>query len=149
MIQKALNNQGVRFILVGLFNTGIDFGIYALLVWFGVHPILANYISTAIAMVISFYINRSYTFKSTGPAKKREMIAFFAVTLFGLWILQPLTILGVKSAFAYLGVNDYLLSLAAKVFATGVSLAWNYALYSRVVFVKEASVDASNENTDD
>ena len=144
MIRKVLGNQGVRFILVGLFNTGVDFGIYAVLVWFNVSPYVANYISTAIAMTSSYYMNRTYTFKSTGAAKKREVAMFFIVTIFGLWVLQPLTIFGAKTALAATGVNDFILSLLAKVVATLVSLTWNYGMYSRVVFATKGEHTADD-----
>lgn len=121
----------VRFAVVGGVNTALDFGILFILTTFGVDKLVANFISTSIAFVFSFFANRSFTFKSSG-ALKRQIIPFLVVTLTGLWILQPLIILGVTRLLSIL--DDTLALLIAKLIATIVTLIWNYVLYSRVVF---------------
>lgn len=152
MLKKVLGNKGGRFIAVGLFNTGLDFVLLGVLVWLGVDKYIANYISTTIAMISSFYMNRTYTFKSEGSAKRREIILFFIVTAFGLWVLQPLVIGAIDFVLGSVITNKFILLGIEKVFATGVSLVWNFVLYSQVVFVKQKTskiVNTDKESADE
>lgn len=127
---RGRHAKKIRFALVGGTNTAIDFGILFGLTWLGLDRIVANYISTGIALVFSFFANKKFTFKSTTGSARRQFITFLAVTLIGLWILQPL-IIWLYTSFS----TDSPLSLfVAKLIATIVSLIWNYLLYSRVVF---------------
>ena len=125
-----------RFALVGGFNTALDFGLLFLFVSLGVDKILANYFSTSIAFIFSFFANKTFTFKAKGGNAKREFIAFMIVTLFGLWVLQPLAIASVTAALHATTMSEPLILLIAKLLATVVSLIWNYILYARVVFKK-------------
>ena len=83
----------IRFLLVGGTNTLIDFGLLFLLTALGLNKLVANIISTGIAFIFSFFANRQFTFKDSSKNVKRQFIAFAAVTLSGLWILQPIIIL--------------------------------------------------------
>ena len=131
IVQK--HAKKIRFVLVGGTNTVIDFGILFGLTFLGVDKIIANYISTSIALVFSFFANKSFTFKNTSKNAKRQFILFLVVTLIGLWVLQPLIIWGYTSL-----LDDSPLSLfIAKLIATIVTLIWNYLFYSRVVFIEK------------
>lgn len=133
---KALlkkHESKLRFAFIGGINTAIDFGILFLLTALGLDKLVANFFSTSVAFVFSFFANRTFTFKSTGSAKK-QFLPFLIVTLIGLWVLQPLVILGVTQLLHAL--NDSLALFIAKLIATIVSLVWNYILYSRFVFKK-------------
>ena len=138
MVQLKKHAEKIRFALVGGANTALDFGILFILVAFGLDKIPANYISTSISLVFSFFVNKSFTFKSkTGNAKK-QFVLFIVITLIGLWILQPLVIAGLSQAMQPLGLNETIVLLVTKFVATLVSLTWNYILYTRLVFKKEA-----------
>lgn len=128
------SSQKVRFIAVGGVNTLIDFGLLFTLKAFGLPAISANVISTTAAFCFSFFANKKYTFKTTGTDIKREIFLFIVITLFGLWVLQTLVIAFVTNLLSQTGLQDGVILLIAKLFATTVSLTWNYVLYSRVVF---------------
>lgn len=122
----------LRFILVGALNTLIDFAILFGLTALGMSVVPANMISTAVALVFSFVVNRSFTFGSTGNPVT-QAVKFLLVTLFGLWVLQPLVLLaGTALLDDLLGPHASL--LVSKVAATIVSMVWNYLLYDRFVF---------------
>lgn len=129
LIKKHENK--LRFALIGGVNTAIDFALLLLLSAVGVNKYVANFISTSVAFIFSFFANRTFTFKSSGSAK-REFIPFLAVTLSGLWILQPAIIWASTPLFTSLDQNIAL--FISKLIATVASLIWNYILYSRVVF---------------
>ena len=133
MITKT-DSQKIRFMLVGGTNTVIDFGLLFLLRALGLPTIPANIISTASAFCFSFFANKKYTFKTTGTNIKREVILFVAVTLFGLWVLQTVVIAIIAPILSTFIPSMDMALLGAKLVATAVTLAWNYIMYSRVVF---------------
>ncbi len=120
----------IRFALVGGTNTAIDFGILFGLTWLGLDKIVANYISTGIALIFSFFANKTFTFKAKSGNAKRQFVSFLVVTLIGLWIIQP----GIIWLYTSLMDDSPLSLLIAKLIATVASLIWNYLLYSRFVF---------------
>lgn len=126
----------LRFGLVGIANTALDFAILFILVGAGLDKIPANYISTGISFVFSFFVNKSFTFKSKSGNVLRQFAIFLAITMVGLWILQPLAITVVSWMLSGTGWEDWIILFIAKVIATGVSLVWNYLFYSRLVFKK-------------
>ena len=129
--------QKLRFMAVGAFNTTIDFGLLFSLKAFGLPEIPSNVISSTTAFVVSFFMNKKVTFKTTDTNVKREIILFVVVTLFGLWVIQSIIIWAMLSFEQDLIQNNSLKLLIAKFVATGATLVWNYLLYSRVVFKKD------------
>ena len=127
----------LRFTIVGSINTVIDFSIlFTLTTPFNVPKELANFISTFVAFLFSFFANKKYTFKSTSKNLKRQFLLFTVVTLFGLWVIQTIIITAITPVFTNLGVNKPAALLISKLIATAASLIWNYTLYSKVVFKK-------------
>jgi len=129
--------EKLRFGLVGGANTAIDFGILFALVFLGVDKLVANFFSTGIAFVFSFYVNRSFTFKSTGGNTKKQFGLFLVITLFGLWVIQPAIIAATAWLLASSDLSKSIILLAGKLLATVATLIWNYILYSKFVFIKE------------
>ena len=129
--------EKLRFELVGGANTAIDFGILFGLVFFGVDKLVANFFSTGTAFVFSFFVNRSFTFKSVGGNTKKQFGLFLVITLFGLWVIQPVLISGVAWLLAGASLSDGVVLLIGKLVATVATLIWNYILYGRYVFRKD------------
>jgi len=129
--------EKLRFAIVGAANTALDFAILFILVALGLDKIPANYISTFVSFIFSFFVNKSFTFKSTTGNAKKQFALFIAVTIVALWVIQPLVITGVVIALSGFELNDSLVLLVAKLIATVASLIWNYIFYSRLVFKKE------------
>lgn len=126
----------LRFGLVGLVNTVVDFGVlFGLTNIFGLPKISSNIVSTTTAFVFSFFANRKYTFRSNDQKNiVKQMISFTVVTLLGLWVLQGTVLYMVVPVLKQLGLDSNMSLLLAKILATAVSLVWNYLLYSKVVF---------------
>ena len=68
----AQHAEKFRFALVGGFNTALDFGILFGLTALGVDKIVANYASTSISFIFSFFANKTFTFKAKSGNAKRE-----------------------------------------------------------------------------
>jgi len=128
--------QKIRFGIVGAGNTAFDFAVLFLLVFIGVDKIVANYISTGVAFILSFFVNKSFTFKSKGGNVKKQFALFIIITIIGLWVIQPLVIAGITAVLASSSLNDSIILFIAKIIATVASLIWNYLFYSRLVFKK-------------
>ena len=127
----------LRFAIVGSVNTALDFSIlFILTMLFNIPKELANFISTSVSFLFSFFANKKYTFKSTSKNLKRQFLLFTIVTLFGLWVIQTIISTAITPVFTNLGINKPAALLISKLIATAASLIWNYALYSRVVFKK-------------
>ena len=135
MTSKAA--EKARFVLVGMTNTIIDFGILFILSSLGLPILAANIISTTTAFCFSFFANRKFTFKAIDGNLKRQIPLFILVTLFGLWVIQTIVIWLVSPPLSELGISGTLNTLLAKIIATIITLIWNYTLYSRLVFRKD------------
>ena len=138
-MEKLLKKHAekVKFIFVGGANTAIDFVILFGLTFLGVDKLVANFFSTSVALVFSFFVNKSFTFKNETKNAKKQFALFLVITLFGLWVIQPLVILGVTSLTESFITNSAVSLFIAKLVATVASLIWNYIFYSRIVFKKE------------
>lgn len=134
----AIKNKAekLRFGLVGTANTVIDFGILFILTSLGMPSVISNIFSTSAAFTFSFFVNKTFTFKSKGTTKK-QFLLFIVITLFGLWVIQGVIIWAVSNILGATGFEKNLALLIAKLLATIVTLIWNYSLYSRLVFKKE------------
>lgn len=130
------SRKPLTFAVIGVANTALDFGLLFTLKNLGLPAVAANTISTSIAFIFSFLMNRKYTFKSSGQNVKRELLLFVTVTLFGLWVLQNIIIWLLTPALTGFGLAENTAVLVAKLFATAVSLVWNYVMYDKVVFKK-------------
>jgi putative flippase GtrA len=134
MVSIQNKQQKLRFAVVGAANTVIDFSIFLGLSSIGMPPIAANFIATTTALCFSFVANKKYTFSSNSTSVKKEITLFLAVTLIGLWVLQPLVLTVVSRSLVSFSLAHFAVLVIAKFAATLVTLVWNYILYSRVVF---------------
>lgn len=145
-MEKLLKKHAekIRFIIVGGVNTALDFGILFFLTFLGMDKIVANYFSTGIALIFSFFANKTFTFKHTTGNAKKQFAYFLVITLFGLWVIQPLVIWGSTSLLEPFIPNETINLFVAKLIATVASLIWNYILYSRIVF-KKAPIESEGK----
>lgn len=137
-MEALLKKHGdkIRFALVGGANTALDFILLFLFVNLGVNKIIANYLSTGISLIFSFFANKSFTFKDKSKKAKRQFAIFLVVTLAGLWVIQPIVIWLSSAVLEPYISNENIVLFIAKLIATVASLIWNYLLYSRLVFKK-------------
>lgn len=138
-----------KFGAVGAVNTLLDFAIYNVLSGpVGLTLVQSNIISTTVAMLFSFVANKKFVFQKHDGHVGKQAIAFFAITAFGLYVLQTgvillltdvwtwpmVTALSAAHAIGISSSDEFLVKNGAKAIATVVSLAWNYIMYKKVVF---------------
>ena len=136
--------QILRFGMVGVINTAVDIGLYVLLRNAGAPLIVANAVSTTVALGVSYLLNFRFTFKS--DHSRSRLVWFLLITCGGLWILHPVVITAVTRLDTVFPVLEFVYSLtknhdlaydaAPKLAATGVTLVWNYLWYSQKIFAR-------------
>jgi putative flippase GtrA len=120
---------------VGGTNTVIDFAFYNLLSKaFGLILPVANMISSFIAMLFSFFMNKKWTFRSDSKNYLREVVLFFVFTLIGIWVIQSGIIWLIENTATGVDWQNFWLKNLLKVIASVPSLIWNYVTYNKFVF---------------
>lgn len=132
---RRLRWQALRYLVVGSANTLLDFLLFALFAnMLTIYPPLANVLSTAIVVVVSFFLNHRFVFQSQ-RSRRRTAIQFVVVTLFNGWVVQA-GIIAIIVHFvtpASTGWPDWLINLGAKVVGTAFSMTLNFIGY-RLIF---------------
>ena len=119
-------NKFVKFGLVGVLNTLINWIIFALLNFIGVYYIVANVIAYVIATANSYIWNSKWVFKYNGKNKKERTAKFVILNLIGL---------GLNTGILYLLVDMVGFNkLIALVITTGIVMIINYIVNKLWVF---------------
>lgn len=139
---KQLTSQFIKFCTVGFIGTAVDFALLNLLSWAtgivrgnGLIPI--NIISFSCAFVLSFFLNKLWTFQDSHRHDYLEKFSLFLViSLIGV-SLNTLIVRYVSTNIDPLfGLSDREWLNLAKAFATIFSGLWNFSGYKLVVFKK-------------
>ena len=102
--------QFIKFCLIGVLNTGIDFIIYGFLTRvLGFYFLLANIISVVVAMTFSFFANKTITFKNKETGILKQYSKFVFINTFGLILNNIILFIGVR----VLNLNDLLAKFGA------------------------------------
>jgi putative flippase GtrA len=122
--------QAVKFGLVGVLNTALDWGVYYLLTRFagmGGLPTLAKAISYSVGVLNSYFWNRRWTFGSQARAAQ-TLLPFVLVNLVGT---------AINSGVFALGTGRMRLpQLLGLIGATIAALVWNFVASKFLVFRK-------------
>jgi putative flippase GtrA len=81
-------NRLIRYVLVGVINTIFGYGVYALLIWVGLHYTFATLVSTILGILFNFKTYGTLVFKNKS---NRLLLRYLAVYGFlylcnNLWI---------------------------------------------------------------
>ena len=72
----------VRFLFVGGLGLLVDLSIFTLIAWYGVHPLVARLGSLAAATIVTWRLNRAFTFDRSGRDQGEEAMRYVAVVMF-------------------------------------------------------------------
>lgn len=126
---KKLIEQGIKFSIVGVFNTLIDMGVFYLLTliaFFAKYYLLANVISYTCGVVNSLFMNKAFTFKEKGKMGAIRVIAFFMINVLSLGV----STLVLKICCDSIGMAY----MMGKLIAVIASLGVNFVLNKLIVF---------------
>ena len=117
--EKAFMLKFLKFCVVGVSGTAIDFG----LTWlckeiFKIPKFLANARGFGVSATNNYILNRIWTWGSTSDQVGVEYVKFFTVSLIGL---------GLNTLILYIFNEKIKLNFyVSKVIATGVVMLWNF-----------------------
>jgi putative flippase GtrA len=151
--KKLIHKRVVRFMVVGIFNTLLDFLLFNIFLIISGNAesklvvVICNTISATMVAILSFFLNRRYVFQSE-HTPNHYTVYFVAITLGGLYLVQNTLIYVALHAFSgaanslsltlsNLGLpfsQRFILVNAAKAIGTLGSMTWNYLWYKHVVF---------------
>ena len=124
-MKKSISiKQFIKFILVGILNTIFGYGLWAILIFAGMHYALAVILSTIIAVLFNFKTTGCIVFKNKDNKLLWKFIQMYIVTTF-------LSILVLKCA-KMLNINLYL----AGFFLTGIIAMISFIIQKYYVFRK-------------
>lgn len=120
------------FLVVGGLSAGVDVGVFLVLTWFGVQPVLASAIGFMSAFVINFKGNQQLVFRVRG--NRGQLVRYIVLVVVNLGLSAGIVALGVA-----LGVNP----VAAKAISMVLIAAFNFIAMRLWVF------PAAAERSDD
>jgi putative flippase GtrA len=88
--KEIYNSQAFKFILVGILNTLVGYGVYFTLLYFNIHYILSLLIANIVGITHSFIWNKWWTFRSNKHIK-HELPKF--ITVYGVTFILNLVLL--------------------------------------------------------
>ena len=120
---KKLIEQILKFGVVGIIATVIDFGVlYILSQPLGLDPVLSAGISFCVSLEFNYAASMRYVFTHREDmSRSREFVIFLVLSLIGLAINEAIMAAGV----AVLG-NSALAVMGTKVLATAIVMVWNF-----------------------
>ncbi|MBQ4610901.1 MAG: GtrA family protein [Clostridia bacterium] len=119
--------QLIKFGVVGVMNTAVDFLAYQLLTFLGVNYAAAQCISYSCGVLNSYIFNSSWTFKEAAKHERGEFISFIAVNLISLGISVAL----LKVCYDVLGIES---NLVSKAIVTPIVMIINFIGTKLLVF---------------
>lgn len=123
MRMKKLIEQILKFGVVGIIATVIDFGVlYVLSQPLGMDPVISAGISFCVSLVFNYVASMRYVFTHREDmSRSREFVIFLVLSLIGLAINEAIMAAGV----AVLG-SSALAVMGTKVLATAIVMVWNF-----------------------
>lgn len=128
--ERRVRSQGlrrlIRFAIVGVVNTAIDFSIFAVLYYLLHWPLLAAHAAGFMLAVVNSYVcNKTWTFGDRRPSRMEDGVKFLLVAICGL----------VTGSAVIALAAQFMPALAAKACAVAATFVVNYWASARYVFV--------------
>jgi putative flippase GtrA len=110
---RHITKEVLHFGAVGALNTLFGLGVIWLSMWLGAHPLLSNAIGYSLGLIISFKLNRWWTFPNDGDCNATSGIApeagKFLIAFLAAWSLN---IAVVAIGLNITGFSAYLMQVA-------------------------------------
>jgi len=135
----VLSIQFIKFLLVGVLNTGIDFGVLNLLMFStgitsGIYYSVFKAISFICGVTNSYIWNKRWTFKKGKSLEKKEFSKFFIISLmsFGVNICVASILVNIIGPIG--GISPYVWANISALAAAGFTTLINFFGYKYLVF---------------
>ena len=131
MITKKLIIQIIKFGIVGVIATIVDFGTLAFFKEIlNVNVLVASAVSFSVSVVANYILSMLFVFKSTENNKLKEFVVFLGLSIGGLLLNQVIMWIGTEFISAYY--------LWVKAFATMIVPIYNF-ITRKMFLEKKAS----------
>ncbi|GAA4828689.1 GtrA family protein [Paenibacillus vulneris] len=139
MLNKICNSSVVKFLLVGIINTIIGLSVmYACLKIMGFNYWISTFVGNSIGALVSFILNRRFTFNSTALIK--DSFWKFVIVIIGSYFIAYTASKEIVDLFVlYLSNNDI-----AVLLGTFLYTVLNYLGQKHFVFKKKKIAVNSN-----
>lgn len=128
LMQRETFREFLKFAIVGVLSTIIDWGVFYILEKFSLYYLIAKIFSFSLAVINSYIWNRKWTFRSHNLNKTQEFSKFMLAALIGL---------GINTLIFYFAVSYlHLIYLYSLIIATAIVLSWNFTINKIWVFKK-------------
>lgn len=107
------NTLFIKYLLVGVANTIIGFGIIFIMMFCGFSPEVSNLVGYIVGIFVSYVLNKYFTFKKNKKSKKEFFK--FALSMLIAYLLNFLTLL---ICYRILNIDKYLSQIIAGVIYT-------------------------------
>lgn len=126
-----------RFLLVGILNAAVGYGLFALFIYLGLHYSLANLVATVLAVCFNFISTGKLVFKQTGGGSATAVrFALVYAVLYGVNVL-------LLSVLLKTGITEYLAGLLL----IPVSAVLAYILHAQFTFRSPKHLTPALSNT--
>ena len=132
MIRKFLNYETISYLISGLLVTIVGFGSFVLFVHVGFGTAVSNSISSAMAVVCAYFLNKVFVFKSTrwGAMFIAKEFAKFCSGRLVMFVLETLLLILLVDV---LGLNPTIM----KAFTVTLVVIGNYCFSKWIVFRRQ------------
>jgi len=113
---KQFSNRFIRFLIVGVLNTIVGYGTFAIGIYCNLYYYTAYILSYIIGVINSYILNKKFTFKSNDKSLK-EPLRFLTVYLFSFIIGS----IAIYILIDLMGTNAYIAGLINLIFTTLIS----------------------------
>lgn len=126
MIQRKTASQFIKFAIVGVLSTLVNYAIFYILhMFFSLDYIFASAIGYIIGVITGFMINKAWTFSNHSESGK-YLFKYFAIYVFSLIV---------SLAFLKIAVEEYkMLAIVANMLSIVVTTAINFMGTKLLVF---------------
>jgi len=135
----VLSIQFIKFLLVGVLNTGIDFGVLNLLMFStgitsGFYYSVFKAISFTCGVTNSYIWNKRWTFKKGKNLEKKEFSKFFTISLIAFGVNIGVASILVNIVGPIGGISPYVWANISALAAAGFTTLINFFGYKYLVF---------------
>ncbi len=125
----------IKFNIVGVMNTALDLGIFALLTWVGLGEGLAKTVSYSCGVLNSYFWNSRWTFKQEHKKSAREFLLFVLVNLVSYAVARIV----LQGSLTWLHIEN---ANIRNLIATPVSVIVNFIGNRLFVFKKSSGAES-------
>lgn len=119
-MNKLLQSSLIKYLLVGVVNTIFGYFIIFLLMYLGAMPEIANIIGYICGILLSYFLNKHFTFQSKNSHKRDFSRFFIAMAL--AFLINFIVLIITHRIF---GINKYVSQIIAGIFYTASGYIFN------------------------